>query len=59
MDMIIAKRNYRSSWRPGEPLEGPNEGSYTLTAVCLWSVVGAIMATLLAWLALGGELYSN
>jgi hypothetical protein len=57
--MIIAKRNYRASWRPGEPLEARNEGSYTLTAVCLWSVVGAIMATLLAWLALGGELYSD
>lgn len=57
--MILAKRNYRSSWRSGESLDGPSDGSYTLTAICLWSVVGVIMATLLAWLALGGELYSN
>jgi hypothetical protein len=54
--MIIAKRDYRSSWRRGEPVSAQKDGNYELTAICLWSVVGVVMATLLAWLALGGEL---
>ena len=54
---MIAKRDYRSSWRPGAAAEwqdrdNPNE----LFAVCLWSVVGVALTTLLTWLALGGEL---
>ncbi len=54
--MIVAKRNYRSSWRAGVSPERQNDSNYELTAICLWSVVGVIMATLLAWLALGGKL---
>ena len=57
--MIIAERNDRSSWRRGELLDGRNDGSYELTAICLWSVVAVIMATLVGWLALGGEMYLN
>jgi hypothetical protein len=57
--MIISKRNYRSSWRRGEQLDGQNDGSYELTAICLWSVVAVIMATLVGWLALGGDMYLN
>jgi hypothetical protein len=52
--MVIAKRDYRAAWRPGTPLERENDSNYELTAVCLWSVVGVIMGTLLTWLALGG-----
>ncbi len=54
--MIVAKRDYRSSWRVGAAPEWQNDSNYELTAICLWSVVGVIMATFLAWLALGGEL---
>ena len=51
--MVIAKRDYRAAWRSGTPLERENHSNYELTAVCLWSVVGVIMGTLLTWLALG------
>jgi hypothetical protein len=55
--MIIAKRDYRSSWPPGAPAEWQDAGKpYELVAVCLWSVVGVALTTLLTWLALGGGL---
>jgi hypothetical protein len=54
--MIIAKRDYRSSWHPVAPLDGQTDGNYELTAICLWSVVGVILVTFLVWLALGGAL---
>jgi hypothetical protein len=66
---MIAKRDYRSSWRLGAPagvmsssgLGSPAEWEdrnkpYELIAVCLWSVVGVALSTLLMWLALGGYL---
>jgi hypothetical protein len=51
--MVIAKCDYRAAWHSGTPLERENDSNYELTAVCLWSVVGVIMGTLLTWLALG------
>ncbi len=54
---MIAKRDYRSSWRPGATAEWQDrDNPYELFAVCLWSVVGVALTTLLTWLALGGEL---
>ena len=54
---MIAKRDYRSSWRPGAPAEWQDrDNPYGLFAVCLWSVVGVALTTLVTWLALGGEL---
>jgi hypothetical protein len=54
---MIAKRDYRSPWPPGAPAEWQDAGKpYELVAVCLWSVVGVALTTLLTWLALGGGL---
>ncbi len=53
--MIIAKRDYRAAWRPDARLEW-DDANYTLTAVCLWSVIGVTLVTLIAWAVLGGEL---
>jgi hypothetical protein len=46
--MIIAKRDYR--WTERE------DANYALTTVCLWSVIGVTLITLILWAALGGEL---
>jgi len=54
---MIAKRDYRSTWRPGAPAEWQDrDNPYELFAVGLWSVVGVALTTILTWLALGGEL---
>lgn len=54
--MIIAKRDYRAAWRPTAPVSWDNDANYALTAVCLWSVIGVALVTLVTWLTLGGEL---
>jgi hypothetical protein len=55
--MITAKRDYRYHWRPGAPPEWQGRDKpYALVVVCLWSVVGVALTTLLMWLALGGKL---
>jgi hypothetical protein len=51
--MTIAKRDYRSSWRHSAYMEWHRHSDYEITAVCLWSIVGVILATFLAWLAFG------
>jgi hypothetical protein len=54
---MIAKRDYRSSWRTSAPAEWQDrDNPYELFAVGLWSVVGVALTTMLTWLALGGEL---
>jgi hypothetical protein len=51
--MTIAKRDYRSSWRHSAYMEWHRHSDYEITAVYLWSIVGVILATFLAWLAFG------
>ncbi len=53
--MIIAKRDYRSSWRTAQAEPEIDGSRYELVAVYLWSVVGVMMVTFLTWLALGGR----
>jgi len=50
--VMIAKRDYRSSWRSGAAAEWQNrDTSNELFAICLWSIVGVALTTLLTWLA--------
>jgi hypothetical protein len=55
--MIPAKRDYRSSWPPSPVAvwQGPDNPD-AFVVVCLWSVVGTALTTLVMWLALGGAL---
>ena len=55
--MMIAERDYRSTWRPGAPAEWQDrDNPYEFFAVGLWSVVGVALTIMLTWLALGGQL---